>query len=95
MRIEFIERFSEPYTEEELDANERMNIPLPKQEVKYRRVYIRMDDIFAPKEIPGSKKCCMLELYDGTTLVLKEAYDDVCNKIDDREKQDDERDLEL
>jgi hypothetical protein len=48
MRIEFIERFSEPYTEEELDANERMNIPLPKQEVKYRRVYIRMDDIFAP-----------------------------------------------
>lgn len=96
MRIEFTERFYEPYTEDEIEASEKSALPLPKREAKYRRVYLRLNDIFAPKEMPGKKAHCEIETYDGTVIVVKGSYDTICQLIDDRETQNkDGEDLEL
>ena len=60
----------------------------------YRRVYVRLSDIFAPKEIPGKKSHCLIEFYDGCTMIVKGNYDDICIQINDLEK-DEEDDLTL
>ena len=97
-RIEFIERYREN-TEEEIRQSEEGNLPLPLGKLKYRRIYVRLTDIFCPKEIPESKKCCEIEFMDGSVIVVRENYDDVCIKLDDAEveNEDDfgEEDLRL
>jgi hypothetical protein len=89
-RIEFTERFFH-VTEEAMEKADSMNIP-PEGEYKYRRVNVPLYDIFAPKEIPGKKSHCMIEFYDGTSIIVKGSYDSVCQLIDDREAQFDEID---
>lgn len=87
MRIEFTERYYDPYTEEELDHYADMNLPLPKREPKFRRIYLRIDDVFAPKEIPGKKSYCHIETNMGDMIIVKGGYDDICQQIDDFENQ--------
>lgn len=86
MRIEFQERFI-PLDEEEIESYRNLKKKIP---YEYRRVYLRITDIFAPKEIPGKKEHCLIELYDGSTIIVKGNYDTICLSIDDREKLKDE-----
>lgn len=84
-RIEFIERFYE-ITEEQQEAAEKMGTPVDRV-AKYRRVYVNLLDIFAPKELPGKKAHSQIEFYDGCTIIVKGSYDTICQQIDDREAQ--------
>jgi hypothetical protein len=86
MRIEFTERFME-YDDEEIDKAEKMGLPPPKGKAAHRRIYPRMTDIFAPKEIPGQTKYCQIEFYDGTAITVKGNYDLIAQLIDAREAQ--------
>ena len=92
-RIELRERFLD-VPPEKLEEYDRMNMPYPKDAYSYRRVYVRLSDIFAPKEIPGKKSHCLIEFYDGCTMIVKGNYDDICIQINDLEK-DEEDDLTL
>lgn len=82
LRLEFTERFID-MTDEEIDAAENLKQKLT---YAYRRIYPRISDIAWPAEIPGKKAHCKLIFWDGTEAVIKESYDDVCNRIDEREK---------
>lgn len=84
LRIEFTERFM-PMDGDELETFRNLH-PNEKLPYKYRRTYIKLSDIFAPKEIPGYKSHCQIEMYDGYIMVVKGDYDTICNAIDDREK---------
>ena len=84
-RIEFIERYFHT-TEEVVEKANNMGIE-PEGEWKRRRIYVRLEDIFMPKEIPGKKNHCAIEFYDGTSIIIKGNFDTVCNLIDDRENQ--------
>jgi hypothetical protein len=86
MRIEFTERYIE-YDQDEIEKAESMGLERPKGTAKYRRVYVRLDDIFAPKEIPGKPKYCQIEFYDGTHIIIKGDFVTVTQQIDDREAQ--------
>ena len=86
-RIELRERFLD-ITPEKMDEYERMNVPIPKDSYSYRRVSVRLHDIFAPKEIPGKKSHCLIEFYDGSTMIVKENYDDLLIRINDIENAD-------
>jgi hypothetical protein len=92
MRIEFLERFFYS-TEEAIRKADDMNIEVD-GEYKYRRVNVRLYDIFAPKEIPGKKSHCQIEFYDGTIITVKGSYDTIVQQIDDREAQD-KNDLDI
>ncbi len=86
MRIEFTERYIE-YDEEEIEKAESMGLEKPKGAVKYRRVYVPLADIFAPKEIPGKPKYCQIEFRDGSFIIIKGDFTTVTQQIDDREAQ--------
>lgn len=93
MRIEFIERVIEDADEEEIDRLRNLHLPEPKVKAFNRRIYLRLNDIFAPKEIPDKKNRCFLECFDGTILLLAENYDTVCIRLDDAENKDKSRDV--
>lgn len=82
LRIEFMERFI-PLDDEELETYRNLKKSIP---YEYRRIYVRLTDIFAPKEIPNKKMHCQVEMYDGSTITVKGSYDTICQAIDDREK---------
>jgi hypothetical protein len=82
LRIEVTEKFC-PLTEEEQETQRNLKQPIT---YEYRRIYLRLTDIFAPKEIPNKKTICQIELYDGTIMTVKGSYDDICDLIDEREK---------
>lgn len=86
MRIEFQERFLD-MTDEEI---EQANNLKQKLEFKYRRIYPKLVMIDYPAELPGKKSHCRLFFIDGTSIIIKGSYDDICNLIDDRERQDNE-----
>ena len=89
VRIEFTERVSQvdPY---EVEKAEDAGLPPPVPTTFYRRIYVRLGEIFAPKELPGKKKHCAIEFYDGTTITVKGSYDEICTLIEDRERQFDD-----
>jgi hypothetical protein len=83
-RIEFQERFLN-LTEQEIDKRDAIAMPYTKDDYSYRRVLVRLADIFAPKEMPGKNSHCLIEFYDQSTMIVKGKYDDICNKINDLE----------
>lgn len=82
LRIQFNERFVD-LSDEEMESFKNLGKPLPHS---YRLIYPRLSDIFQPRQMPGKKSHCEIEYYDGTVIVVKGSYDDVCNLIDEREK---------
>jgi hypothetical protein len=88
MRIEFTERYLVPHTEEQLDEADRANLPLPPREAKYRRIYMKLKDVFAVKEWTGKKNHCYIETEMGDMIPVKGSYDEICQLVDDREAQD-------
>lgn len=81
LRIEFTERFLD-MTDDEIEEARNLKTDLI---WKFRRIYPRLTDIAWPAEIPNKKTYCRLIFWDGTEAIIKEPYDDVCNRIDDRE----------
>lgn len=90
LRIEFTERFVIPPDDEEVERCNNLKLDAPKGEVVYRRIYVRLEDIFAPMEVPGKKSYCELEFTSGYSIFVKGSYDDICQKIDDRKQMDEE-----
>lgn len=82
LRLEFTERFID-MTADEIEAAENLKQKLV---YGYRRIYPRVSDIAWPAEIPGKKAHCKLMFWDGSEAIIRETYDDVCNRIDEREK---------
>lgn len=89
-RLEFTERYREEVDPSKVEEAENLKLPIPLGEIKYRRIYIRLEDIFAPKEVPGLKKHCHLEFKDGSHITVKGSYDEICILIDDAEQPDEE-----
>jgi hypothetical protein len=87
MRIMFTERYYEPYTDEEIEASEDLGMPLPKRKAQYRRVYVPLHSIFAPKELQSTEKFTLIEFNDESTMIVKGGFEEVCQQIDDREAQ--------
>lgn len=81
LRLEFTERFVD-MTEEEIET--AMNLK-DKLVYGFRRIYPRLSDIAWPAEMPGKTKYCKLFFCDGSEAIIRESYDDVCNRIDERE----------
>jgi hypothetical protein len=90
LRIELVERFLD-ITQAKIDECEKMGLPVP-ETYSYRRIYVRLADIFAPKEIPGKKSHCLIEFYDCSTMIVKGKYDDICITINDLENSEIEED---
>jgi hypothetical protein len=82
LRIEFTERFIN-LSEEDIESYENLKKELP---YSYRLVYPRLSDICMPRQIPGKKNHCEIEFYDGSMIIVKGSYNDICNQIDEREK---------
>ena len=55
------------------------------QSYDYRRTYLILDTIERPIEIPGKKGECILRLYSGEDIIIKENYDEFCIRLDDLE----------
>jgi hypothetical protein len=90
LRIEFTERYVIPPDENEVDRCINLKLEVPEGEVLYRRVYVRLSDIFAPMEVPGEESYCELEFTSGYSIFVQGSYDDICQKIDDRKQMDEE-----
>jgi hypothetical protein len=85
LRIEFCEKI-EDISEEERELWERMgDTKKIGRSWEYRRIYPLLYTVDYPKEIPGNTKECLIQFTDQSQIVVKGSYDDVCNKIDDRE----------
>lgn len=87
LRIEFTERYLDDLpTDEEIETAKNLKLAIPEGKMKYRRVYPRLEHIDYPRELTGVKTHCELLFMDGSTMVVKGAYDDICMKIDERSK---------
>jgi hypothetical protein len=95
LRIEFTERYVIPPNDEDVDTAKNLGLPVPKGEVKYRRIYPRLADVFMPREIAGKTSYCEIEFYDGAILTVKGSFDQVAILIDDRGKLEDEREEDI
>lgn len=82
LRLEFTERFLD-MSDEEIEEAQNLKLKLV---YGYRRIYPKLSDIAWPAEIPNKKTYCKIIFWDGTETIVKESYDDVCNRIDEREK---------
>jgi hypothetical protein len=85
VRIELTERVVIPPDQEDVEYADNLKLPKPKAEVKYRRIFPRVDDIFAPMEVPGITKYCEIEFTDGSSVFVKGSYDEICILLNDRE----------
>lgn len=84
LRIELIERYLS--NEDQLEYLEDLGIDIEKnKEYRYRRTYILFDQIDRAIEIPDNKEECILRLWTGEDIVIKESYDDLCILLDDIE----------
>lgn len=90
LRIEFTERFID-MTDDEIESSHNLKQPL---KFKYRLIYPRLSDIFSPRQIPDKKNHCEIEYFDGSIVVVKGSYQDICLLIDEREKLQDQYDSE-
>lgn len=89
MRIEVREKYPidgdiDPDYEETL---RNLKIAPPDRKWGYRRTMILVDQIERPVEIPGNKKECLIYLWSGDELTIRENYDDFCLKLHDIEEQ--------
>lgn len=82
LRIELTERFVD-LSEEDIESYNNLKKALP---YTYRLVYPRLTDICMPKQLPGKKNHCEIEFYDGSVIIVKGSYSDICDLIDEREK---------
>lgn len=78
-------------TDEEIEEAENLKLKL---KYNYRRVYVRLRDISHPAEIPGKKSHCKIIFFDWSEMIVKGSYDDICNKLDDREALHEEQMIE-
>jgi hypothetical protein len=90
LRIEFTERYVIPPNDEDVDTAKNLGLPVPKSEVKYRRIYPRLRDILMPREVVGKTSYCELEFVDGSIIDIKGSFDDISILIDDRGRVEDE-----
>jgi hypothetical protein len=90
LRIEFTERYVIPPNDEDVDTAKNLCLPVPKGEVKYRRIYPRLRDILMPREVVGKTSYCELEFVDGSIIDIKGSFDDISILIDDRGRVEDE-----
>ena len=86
MRIEFTERYYEPPTEQEIADAEAAGLPYPEGTPKYRRINPRLEEIRYPAEYPGKKNHCIIVMDDWTEIIVKGKYDEICIKLEDRER---------
>jgi hypothetical protein len=94
LRIEFMERFVD-LTPEEMAKYDTMNTPYPKDCYSYRRVSMKLADVFGVKEMPRWKAHCIIEFYpevDREDMTVKGSYDTVLQFLEDRAKMEEEGD---
>lgn len=86
LRLEFTEYFPERISEDVLEDYDNMGIKPPKPQWNYRRVYLRMDDLSHPREIPGEKEHCEIVFYNEEFITVLGSYDAIALLIEDRER---------
>lgn len=84
VRLEFYEKYAHS---DQLDHEylESLGVHVQKK-YKYRRISVYFNDIERIIEIPGNDEECVIRLYSGEQLTIRENFDILCIYINDLEQ---------